>query len=186
MVSYFFFNIFIGVMFSCFHDAYTQEKSKGLEGNKPAEKWYDLLTQIEQSKPEWEGFIVPDDPFRLKIYNMMVNIWVDNLIMTIIILNLVTMAMNFENQSDLYNTILDDINLAFTSIFILEAFLKLIAFGFTRYFNNSWNRFDFFVVVASSVEIAINYYFQSYSSFQAQFLRSFQVIRVLRVLRVTR
>jgi len=34
--------------------------------------------------------------------------------------------------------------------------LKLIAYGNT-YFNNSWNKFDFFVVVASILDILMEF-----------------------------
>jgi len=43
---------------------------------------------------------------------------------------------------------LDFTNYIFTVVFLVEAICKLIAFGKT-YFNNSWNKFDFFVVCAS-------------------------------------
>lgn len=39
-------------------------------------------------------------------------------------------------------------NNVFSIIFIIEAILKIIAFGNT-YFDANWNRFDFFVVSAS-------------------------------------
>jgi hypothetical protein len=39
------------------------------------------------------------------------------------------MAMTFEGSSEEYNTILENINLAFTSIFITETTCKVIAYG---------------------------------------------------------
>lgn len=47
-------------------------------------------------------------------------------------------------------------NYAFTSVFVCEATLKLIAFGLT-YFKNSWNLFDFCIVMASLVDISMNF-----------------------------
>ncbi len=171
-------------MFSCFHDAYTKEKRKGLKDNKVAEKWIDYLTQVDQTKPDWAEYLIPEEPIRLKIYNVVTSSTVDNFIMSIIVLNLLTMAMNFEAQSQLYELVLDWINIIFTGIFILEAIFKLLALGFTRYFQNNWNRFDFFVVVASIVDMSVTY--SSSGGNNSQFLKSFQIIRVLRVLRVTR
>lgn len=45
-------------------------------------------------------------------------------------------------------------NILFTFVFIIEATLKLIAYGMT-YFDNSWNKFDFFVVFASIIDFCL-------------------------------
>lgn len=49
---------------------------------------------------------------------------------------------------------LDFSNFIFTAIFIIEASLKLVAFGKT-YFKNPWNKFDFFVVVSSILDLVM-------------------------------
>ncbi len=64
------------------------------------------------------------------------------------------MAVSFENSTKEYNRVLELINYVFTTIFALEAALKLIAFG-KHYFKNSWNVFDFTVVIASFVDILL-------------------------------
>ena len=171
-------------MFSCFLDAYTHEKSKGLNGNKYAERWWDYITQIEQSKPDWANYIVPkEDGTRTLIYNFVSNVAFDNFIMAIILLNLITIGMNFETQPYIYGKFLEYINLVFSGIFTLESIFKIIGFGFTRYFNKKWNRFDFFVVCASIVDITITYGSANQTS---SILRAFQIIRVLRILRISR
>jgi hypothetical protein len=50
--------------------------------------------------------------------------------------------------------ILDYTNIFFTIVFIIEASLKIIAFG-GSYLKNSWNKFDFFVVISSIFEIVL-------------------------------
>ena len=92
------------------------------------------------------------------------------------------MAMEYETSSESYKMGLKYANYIFSAVFIVEATLKLIAFG-SSYFENGWNKFDFFVVTASildiSVEIIGSSSLQGYS-----FLPS--LARVFRVLRVTR
>ena len=61
--------------------------------------------------------------------------------------------------------------------------MKLIANGYKRYFYFAWNKFDFFVVSASLLDLALLYAFKDNNT---AFLKSFQIFRVLRVLRVTR
>jgi hypothetical protein len=71
-----------------------------------------------------------------------------------IILNIFTMAATFEGMSDAYTKILERINYFFTAAFALECGLKLIAYG-GHYFSTAWNKFDFFVVSASFVDIVM-------------------------------
>ena len=93
------------------------------------------------------------------------------------------MAMAYESASDDYNKGLEICNLIFTGIFILEAALKITAFGKT-YFYDNWNVFDFLVVVASCIDIILLY---SDLTSDLAFMRvGPQLARVLRVLRVSR
>ena len=48
-------------------------------------------------------------------------------------------------------------NYVFTAIFVVEAALKLFAFGWS-YFGTSWNKFDFFVVISSILDIGLSLY----------------------------
>ena len=96
---------------------------------------------------------------------------------------MVLMAMAYESASDDYNKGLEICNLVFTGIFILEATLKITAFGKT-YFYDNWNVFDFLVVIASLIDIILLY---SNLTSGLTFLRvGPQLARVLRVLRVSR
>jgi len=74
--------------------------------------------------------------------------------MACIVCNMIQMACEFENASSGYIEALKIFNYVFSAIFILEATLKLIAFG-ASYFENAWNKFDFFVVTASILDIAL-------------------------------
>lgn len=67
-------------------------------------------------------------------------------------------------------------------MFIIEASLKLTAFG-SSYFENGWNKFDFFVVTASILDISMDVIGTS-SLEGIAFMPS--LARVFRVLRVTR
>ena len=67
---------------------------------------------------------------------------------------MLTMGMSFETSSTTVNDVLKGVNLVFSAIFLVEAVLKLVAFG-GSYFQNSWNKFDFFVVVTSFGDVAL-------------------------------
>ena len=176
-------NLFVGIMFKKFNEAWTKEKKTGISNNKTAEKYWDYLQQIERSKPEFETFKKPNGGIRKFLFEKFNNNkYFDNFIMVIIVLNMITMAMSYEGSGNTFNTLLENLNYTFTGIFILECCIKLSANGPKGYFYYGWNQFDFFVVVSSIVDIFIS---KTTGNNQA-FLKSFQIIRVLRVLRVTR
>ena len=72
-------------------------------------------------------------------------------------LNMIQMAITYEGSSNEVNQFMEITNLIFTAIFIVEAILKLFVFGWS-YFGTSWNKFDFFVVIASLIDIGLTYY----------------------------
>lgn len=49
------------------------------------------------------------------------------------------MGMVFEGATDKYLNVLENINLVFTSVFILEMTVKMIGLGVTGYFISGWN-----------------------------------------------
>jgi len=49
--------------------------------------------------------------------------------MICIVLNIIVMALKYETAGETYSTILLYLNLAFTVIFIIEAVLKILAYG---------------------------------------------------------
>lgn len=103
--------------------------------------------------------------------------------MLCIVLNILTMALSYEGSSAEYNLVLGNINYFFTAVFILEFICKLIGLGRKAYWYSAWNKFDFFVVMASIIDILMDSLGQSFISF----LRvGPQLARIIRVLRVTR
>ena len=76
--------------------------------------------------------------------------------MACIILNILTMAMGYDTSTSYYDYIIKQINLGFTIVFISECLLKLMGYGFFGYFYSGWNKFDFFVVCASIVDIVLD------------------------------
>ena len=73
----------------------------------------------------------------------------------IIILNSISLSLydySDRNSTRFYNQTLDKLNLAFTSAFIAEASLKIIANGLIlhkgSYLRNGWNIIDAIVVIS--------------------------------------
>jgi hypothetical protein len=107
--------------------------------------------------------------------------------MMCIILNIVTMAMTYDTSSLYYETILSNVNLFFTSVFISECILKITAYGIRGYFFKGWNQFDFFVVMTSIIDLIMDFTGNSFISFLKvgpQIARVFRVLRVSRLFRL--
>ena len=182
VVAYFFLNLFTGIMFRYFNEAFKREQ-KIAEDDKKAPKYYDFLAQICYAETHYVIWKKPKKgTYAYVLREIADNPILDNFIMIVIFLNMIFMALNYEGSSSGYNLFLTIVNYVFTGIFIIECILKLLGYGFIPYFHSGWNRFDFFVVISSIVDIAVS----NVDGFNASFLKSFQIIRVLRVLRITR
>lgn len=73
--------------------------------------------------------------------------------MAVIILNTIFLAADRHDQSYDESRILRFGNYVFLAIYIIEAGLKITAFGPTTYFRNNWNRFDFIIVILGILEL---------------------------------
>lgn len=74
--------------------------------------------------------------------------------MLTIVFNVFLMAISYENAPILYTSLLTYANIFVTTVFVLEAILKIYTYRFS-YFKLTLNKFDFFVVTASIIDILI-------------------------------
>ena len=98
------------------------------------------------------------------------------------------MALSYEGAPLSWEAFLEFTNYIFTTIFFLECVLKLFAYQ-RAYFYTNWNRFDFFVVASSVIDIGLKFLpsAEGEDGESAQVLTvGPQLARVLRVLRVSR
>jgi hypothetical protein len=170
-------------MFSSFNEAWNKEHKKEITENSKIEQYWDFLKQIDLVDPEFSQFYAHKEKegFRKKISDIVSSKFFENFIISIIVANMITMGLDYQGSSENFRNNLDIFNLLFSVIFILESFFKILALGIKDYFYLGWNKFDFFVVIASLLDILFKY-----TNTNVYFLKSFQIIRVLRVLRVTR
>lgn len=107
-------------------------------------------------KTEFTAHKRPENFFRSFVFDIICHGYFEAFIMICIVLNIATMAMAYEGSKPLYDNTLEDINYGFTSVFILESLLKMIALGLKGFWVSGWNRFDLFVVLSSIVDILMN------------------------------
>lgn len=147
--SLFILNMFVGVVINVFN----QEKEE-LEKKK-------LLTEIQN---EWCDNLIKMYKAEMLVqhqesgkaindfcYNLVSTKVFDNAITICIIFNTICMALTWYGESPAVPYYLKFVNQFFNVVYTIEAVLKLIAFG-KAYFDNGWNVFDFFIVVATWTE----------------------------------
>ena len=93
------------------------------------------------------------------------------------------MMVAMDDGGSSLSTILTYMNLGYSCIFIIEMLLKLFAYD-KNYFLMGWNIFDFFVVMASILDIILTYTPGVTSTPALSVLP--QIARIFRVLRVTK
>lgn len=72
------------------------------------------------------------------------------MIMMLIIVNMVTMMVETDEQSERMESILNKINMVFIMIFATECLIKIFALR-CYFFTVAWNIFDFVVIILSIV-----------------------------------
>lgn len=104
----------------------------------------------------------------------------ESIIMGIILLNVACLAINGVNMPVALISTLSWLNIAFTSIFLLEAAAKMVALGMKQYFQDRWCMFDFAVALLSAMQIIIE--MSRKSDIPAvNLLRVFRVARIFRL-----
>jgi hypothetical protein len=111
----------------------------------------------------------------------------DMLITGFILLNTLTLAMEFYDMSDVLKVGLEVCNYIFSTIFLVEMILKLWGLGPRTYAKDAFNLFDGVIVIFSVIEIAISLAARSTGgeagSTGLGALRTFRLMRVFKLAR---
>ncbi|XP_037647118.1 sodium channel protein type 4 subunit alpha B [Sebastes umbrosus] len=181
--SFFTLNLFIGVII----DNFNQQKSKmggtDLFMTEEQKKYYNAMKKLGSKKPQ-KPVPRPENRFQGLVFDLVTTQFFDIFIMVLICLNMVTMMVETDEQSEEKDYILYWVNLVFIVVFTHECILKMIALR-QHYFSVGWNIFDFVVVILSIVGLLladiIEKYFVSPTLFRV--IRLARIGRVLRLIR---
>ncbi|MEP4196397.1 MAG: ion transporter [Aliishimia sp.] len=117
---------------------------------------------------------VEDTSFRARLRTFLELPRVSNAILSLIIFNAITLGLSTSDKvQEMVGPLLLMLDKLVLTIFVLELLLKLYAYGF-KFFRNSWNIFDLFVVGVGLLPQTAN----------LSALRGLRVIRALRLLSV--
>jgi len=96
-------------------------------------------------------------------------------------LNTLVLTISWYGMPSEVDDILNIINYIFSSIFILEAIVKIISDG-KVYFYDRWNLFDFVVVVITILSIILDLAFNVLGA-QTTIIRAFRAVRILKLVK---
>uniref|UniRef100_A0AAQ6A9W2 Ion transport domain-containing protein n=1 Tax=Amphiprion ocellaris TaxID=80972 RepID=A0AAQ6A9W2_AMPOC len=190
IVSFFVLNMFVGVVVENFHKCRQHQEVE--EAKRREEKRQRRMEKKRRTEETLICLFLPTEaqklPYyssygnvRLMIHTLCTNHYLDLIITFIICINVITMSLEHYNQPHSLDLALKYCNYFFTSTFVLEAILKLIAFGFRRFFKERWNQLDLAIVLLSVMGITLEEI-----EISAALPINPTIIRIMRVLRIAR
>ncbi|KAM9745827.1 voltage-dependent T-type calcium channel subunit alpha-1I isoform 3-T3 [Menidia menidia] len=178
IVSFFVLNMFVGVVVENFHKCRQHQE---VEEAKRREEKRQRRMEKKRRKAQKLPYYASYGHVRLMIHTLCTNHYLDLIITFIICINVITMSLEHYNQPHSLDLALKYCNYVFTSTFVLEAVLKLIAFGFRRFFKDRWNQLDLAIVLLSVMGITLEEI-----EISAALPINPTIIRIMRVLRIAR
>ena len=103
------------------------------------------------------------------------------IIVILIFCNMIVMAIDHYNQTQAVAEALEMMNIIFTTIFLLEAVVKIIGLRY-HYFRFLWNIFDFIILIMSILGKVLLHFFQIRGCFSLIFTYLITMLRLLLIL----
>ncbi|KAM7072421.1 sodium channel protein type 5 subunit alpha-like isoform 3-T3 [Acridotheres tristis] len=181
--SFFTLNLFIGVIIDNFNQQKKKISGQDIFMTEEQKKYYNAMKKLGSKKPQ-KPIPRPLNKYQGFIFDVVSKQAFDVSIMILICLNMVTMMVETDDQSQEKVNILYKINMLFVAIFTGECIFKMLALRH-YYFTNGWNIFDFVVVILSIVGTVLSDIIQKYF-FSPTLFRVIRLARIGRILRLIR
>nr|XP_026652494.1 sodium channel protein type 5 subunit alpha isoform X4 [Zonotrichia albicollis] len=181
--SFFTLNLFIGVIIDNFNQQKKKLGGQDIFMTEEQKKYYNAMKKLGSKKPQ-KPIPRPLNKYQGFIFDVVSKQAFDVSIMILICLNMVTMMVETDDQSQEKVNILHKINMLFVAIFTGECIFKMLALRH-YYFTNGWNIFDFVVVILSIVGTVLSDIIQKYF-FSPTLFRVIRLARIGRILRLIR
>uniref|UniRef100_A0A6Q2XVN0 Voltage-dependent T-type calcium channel subunit alpha n=1 Tax=Esox lucius TaxID=8010 RepID=A0A6Q2XVN0_ESOLU len=182
IVSFFVLNMFVGVVVENFQKCRQNQEAE--EAKRMEEKRQRRLEKKRRKAQKIPYYVSYSNGRRL-IHSLCTSHHLDLFITFIICVNVITMSAEHYKPPQSLVTALKYCNYFFTATFVVEALLKLIAFGFQRFFKDRWNLLDLFIVVFSVVGIVLEeMHHNNFLPINPTIIRIMRVLRIARVLKL--
>ncbi|XP_063432636.1 sodium channel protein 1 brain-like isoform X1 [Mytilus trossulus] len=187
--SFFTLNLIISVIIDNFNELKKQYEGHVLDMflTTTQRNYMNTLKKLGNKKPQ-KTIKRPKNTMQGVFYDVAVSTKFDLCIVVVIFMNMIVMGIEHYKQSEMVIDILQIMNIIFTTVFTLEAAIKITGLRF-HYFRQPWNVFDFIVVVLSILVLILQ---ESVSGFEDALKNIsisptlFRVARVFRIGRILR
>ncbi|KAK5864132.1 hypothetical protein PBY51_001095 [Eleginops maclovinus] len=150
IIAFFMMNIFVGFVIITFREQ-GEAEFKNCELNKNQRQCVYYALKAQPIK-----IYIPKNPSQLKFWRIINSSQFEYIMFVLILGNTLTLAVQHYEQSKLFTSIMDILNMIFTVVFTIEMIIKLLALRVHHYFIDPWNSFDALIVVGSVLDIAVS------------------------------
>ncbi|XP_014104648.1 PREDICTED: sodium channel protein type 2 subunit alpha-like isoform X6 [Pseudopodoces humilis] len=178
--SFFTLNLFIGVIIDNFNQQKKKLGGQDIFMTEEQKKYYNAMKKLGSKKPQ-KPIPRPVNKLQGLMFDIVTRQLFDITVMVLICLNMVTMMIETDDQTELMQNILYWINLVFVVLFTGECVFKIFSLRY-YYFTIGWNIFDFVVVILSIIGMFLAEMIEKY--FVSPTL--FRVVRLARIGRILR
>uniref|UniRef100_A0A673U4I0 Sodium channel protein n=1 Tax=Suricata suricatta TaxID=37032 RepID=A0A673U4I0_SURSU len=183
--GFFTLNLFVGVIIDNFNQQKKKISGQDIFMTEEQKKYYNAMKKLGSKKPQ-KPIPRPLNKYQGFVFDIVTRQAFDIVIMVLICLNMITMMVETDEQSEEKTKILNKINQFFVAVFTGECVMKMFALRH-YYFTNGWNVFDFIVVVLSIGSLVFSAILTSLEShFPPTLLRVVRLARIGRILRLIR
>uniref|UniRef100_A0A9J7YI54 Voltage-dependent L-type calcium channel subunit alpha n=1 Tax=Cyprinus carpio carpio TaxID=630221 RepID=A0A9J7YI54_CYPCA len=178
IIAFFMMNIFVGFVIVTFQEQ-GEKEYKNCELDKNQRQCVEYALKARPLRR-----YIPKNPYQYKFWYVVNSTGFEYIMFVLILLNTICLAVQHYGQSELFNYVMDILNMVFTAVFTVEMVLKLIAFKPRGYFGDAWNVFDALVVIGSIVDIVLSEIDVStaHARISITFFRLFRVMRLVKLL----
>uniref|UniRef100_A0A672ZFL4 Voltage-dependent L-type calcium channel subunit alpha n=1 Tax=Sphaeramia orbicularis TaxID=375764 RepID=A0A672ZFL4_9TELE len=180
IIAFFMMNIFVGFVIITFREQ-GEAEFKNCELNKNQRQCVYYALKAQPIK-----IYIPKNPSQLKFWKIINSSQFEYVMFVLILGNTLTLAVQHYEQSKLFTSVMDILNMIFTVVFTIEMIIKLLALRAHHYFIDPWNSFDALIVVGSVLDIAVSEFSVSLSGESGKvsitFFRLFRVLRLVKLL----
>ncbi|XP_020294846.1 sodium channel protein 60E-like isoform X2 [Pseudomyrmex gracilis] len=186
--SFFTLNLFIGVIIDNFNMLKKKYEGGVLEMflTESQKHYYTAMKKLGRKKPQ-KVIKRPMNQFLAMFYDLSNSRRFEIAIFVLIFLNMLTMGIEHYNQPHPIFFVLEVSNAFFTTVFGLEAIVKIIGLRY-HYFTVPWNLFDFLLVLASILGILMEDIMMDFpvSPTLLRVVRVFRIGRILRLIKAAK
>ena len=176
-------NLFVGVVIDNFNKMKAQFDGNLAFLTPEQQEWIKTQEIARRLRPQKKR-VRPTETVPGILFDICFHPWFEWYIMWCIIANTVVMGMEYFGQSELYGNFLEACNTLFAMVFTIEAVIKISALKM-KYFDDSWNKFDFAIVLGTNIGLIFLWVSGSNIGMTVTILRTFRIARLLRLMNGT-